>query len=131
MNVLDDRSIDQQSFSFRDLLGQDQWTTWTPTFGSLTVVGDTNYSGRYRVVGRNCQFQVKFSAGTSIASTAGTDYLNLPITAAGLTGHAVMTNDTTNIAVGNCHIDVGTSRCYLPSQVASGNTFNLAGWFEV
>jgi hypothetical protein len=42
-----------------------------------------------------------------------------------------MTNDTTNIAVGVCHIDHATSRCYLPAQAASGNTFTLAGWYEI
>lgn len=75
------------------------------------------------------QFQVEFSAATSIASTAGTDYMNLPIAQAGLAGMAVMTNDTTNIAVGLCHIK--SSRCYLPTQGASGNTFHLCGWYEI
>lgn len=131
MNQLDDMQLDDTSFAMRDILGQDRWTAWTVVFGSLTVVGATTYVGRYRIVGRQCFFQVKFSAATSIASVAGTDYLTLPFTAMGLTGSAVMTNDTTNVAVGNCHIDVATSRCYLPAQVASGNTFNLAGWFEV
>jgi hypothetical protein len=75
------------------------------------------------------QFQVQFSASVSIASTAGTDYLSLPVARVGLSGMAVMTNDTTNIAVGLCHID--TLNCYLPSQVASGNVFNLCGWYEI
>lgn len=100
-------------------------------FGSLTVVGATSYSGRYRIVGRQLFFEVQFSAATSIASVAGTDYLTLPVAAKGLAGHAVMSNDTTNVAVGNCHLDVATSRCYLPAQAASGNTFNLAGWYEI
>jgi hypothetical protein len=51
--------------------------------------------------------------------------------AKGISGMGVMTNDTSNIAVGVCHIDVATSRCYLPSQVASGNTFKLCGWYEI
>lgn len=132
MNALDGKQIDLHGFSYRDLLGQDAWITFTPAFGSLTVVGATNYSGRLRIVGRQCQFQVQFSAATSIASTAGTDYLTLPIpaAAASLSGMAVMTNDTTNIAVGVCHIDPATSRCYLPTQAASGSTFTLSGWYE-
>ena len=121
--------LDETSFAFRDLTSQDLWTNFTPVFGSLTVVGATNYSGRFRVVGRMLQFQVEFSAATSIASVAGTDYMNLPIAQAGLSGMAVMTNDTTNIAVGVCHIT--NSRCYLPTQGASGNTFHLAGWYEI
>jgi hypothetical protein len=122
--------VDPDSFAFRDLIGQDLWVSFTPIFGSLTVVGATSYSGRLRFVGKQCQFQVQFSAATSIASVAGTDYLTLPVAAKGLTGFAVMTNDTTNIAVGVCHIDVSTSRCYLPTQGASANVFNLYGEFE-
>ena len=123
--------IDLKSFSYLDSIGQDKWTVFAPVFGSLTVIGATSYTGRYRIVGRSLQFQVQFSAATSIDSVAGTDYLNLPITAKGLAGMAVMTNDTTNISVGVCHIDVFTSRCYLPNQTASGNTFNLCGWYEI
>jgi type II secretory pathway pseudopilin PulG len=123
--------FDQRSFAYRDLLSTDRWESFTPVFGALTVVGATSYTGRYRIVGRQCQFQVQFSAATSIASTAGTDYLTLPITAAGLSGIAVMTNDTTNIAVGVCHIDTGTSRCYLPTQAASGSVFTICGSYEI
>lgn len=131
MNELYNKSIDSTSFAFRDLLSVDRWESFTPTFTSLTVVGDTAYSGRYRIVGRQLQFQVELSAGTSIASTAGTTYMALPIEAAGLSGVATMTNDTTNIAVGVCHIDVTNSRCYLPTQAASGNVFNLCGHYEI
>lgn len=131
MNPFENQQIDQTSFSWRDLIGQDRWTDFTPVFGSLTVVGATTYTGRLRVVGRSVQFQVSFSAATSIASTAGTDYLTLPVTAKGLSGMATMTNDTSNIAVGVCHIDVTNSRCYIPTQGASGNTFTLSGWYEI
>ena len=123
--------VNRQGFAWRDLLGLDTWQTFTPVFGSLTVVGATSYSGRFRIVGRSLEFQVKFSAATSIASVAGTDYLTLPIPAIGLTGIGVMTNDTSNVAVGLCHIDVATSRCYLPAQLASGNTFNLFVKYEI
>jgi len=123
--------VDEKSFAYRDIKGQDVWVKFTPVFGSLTVIGATSYSGRYRIVGRKLEFQVQFSAATSIASVAGTDYLNLPATANGLAGMAVMTNDTTNVSVGVCHLDVATSRCYLPAQVASGNTFKLCGWYEI
>lgn len=133
MNELDDKFLEQSSFSWRDIQGQDKWTPFSPVFGALTIVGNPAYFGRYRIVGRQVQFQVKFSAGTSIASVAGTDYLTLPITAQALSlsGMAVMTNDTSNVAVGLCHIDVATSRCYLPSQVASANVFTLCGSYEV
>lgn len=131
MNELDDVHLDKESFSYDDIRGQDSWRSFTPVFGVLTVIGATSYTGRLRRMGKSVQFQVQFSAGTSIESAAGTDYLTLPVTAKGLAGMAVMTNDTTNVAVGLCHIDATTSRCYLPTQSASGNVFNLAGWYEI
>ena len=131
MNPFDDKILSEQSFAYRDLLGQDRWMEWTPVFTGLTVVGATSYSGRFRIVGKFCEFQVKFSAATSIASVAGTTYLDLPIAAKGLTGISVMTNQTTNVSVGVCHIDVANSRCYLPTQTASANTFNLCGSMEI
>ena len=130
MNALDDLHIDTQSFSYADLLGQDRWLPFTPSF-SLTVVGTPTYTGRFKIVGSMMYFQVSAVATTSIASTAGTHYLTLPRTAQGLGGVATMTNNTTNIAVGTCHVDVANSRCYLPTQAASGDTFLIAGWFEI
>jgi hypothetical protein len=129
MNELYNKTIDSTSFAYRDLLSVDRWESFDPTF-SITVVGTPTYEGRYRIVGKQLQFQVRLSATTSIASTAGTSYMELPIAALGIGGMAAMTNDTTNIAVGLCHIDVTNSRCYLPSQSASGNVFTVAGWFE-
>jgi len=131
MNELDDMKLDDAGFSYNDLLGKDKWTVFTPTFTSLTVVGATTYKARYRLVGKLCQFQVSLLAATSIASVAGTTYLALPMASRGLTGLLVMTNSTTNIAVGLGHIDVTNSRAYLPTQTASGNTFQLFGEFEV
>ena len=131
MNELGSIQFDPASFAYENLLGIDSWSSFTPVFGSLTVVGATSYTGRYRTVGAKLEFQVQFSAATSIASTAGTDYLTLPVSAAGLSGMATMTNNTTNISVGVCHIDVSTSRCYLPTQGASGNVFTLGGWYEI
>ena len=132
-NQFDDIKIDPNSWAFLELQDRDAWIVFTPVFGSLTVVGATSYSGRLRVIGRQCQFQVQFSAATSIASVAGTDYLTLPITASagGLAGIATMTDITTLKAVGVCHIDVATSRCYLPAQVASSDVFTICGSYEI
>ena len=124
-------NLDETSFAYLDITSQDAWKSWTVVFGSLTVVGATSYVGRYHIEGKVLRFQVRFSAATSIASTAGTDYLTLPIAARGIGGMAVMTNASTNIAVGLGHIDSLNTRCYLPSQVASGSTFNLCGWYEI
>lgn len=131
MNYFDNIEIDQQGFSFRDLKGMDLWQSFTPVFGSLTIVGATTYEGRFRIVGKQFQGQVKFSAATSIASVAGTDYLTLPKSAKGITGFGVMSNDTSNIAVGLCHLDTTASRLYLPTQTASGNIFNLYFTYEM
>lgn len=130
MNVFDGVQIHQAGFAYRDLLDVDQWDAFAPT-ASLTLVGTPTYTGRFRIVGKQCFFQISAVSSTSIASTAGTHYFDLPITAKGIGGVATMTNDTTNIAVGTCHIDVTNSRCYVPSQAASGNIFNICGWYEV
>lgn len=133
MNEFDDDILYKAGFSWRDLHGEDRWEAFVPVFGALTVVGATSYSGRVRTVGRQVFFQVQFSAATSIASVAGTDYLTLPITAKSqsLAGIATMQNLTTNVAVGVCVINVSTSRCYLPTQVASGSIFLLCGSYEI
>lgn len=131
MNRLDDIELSQESFSYRDIIGQDKWTVFTPVFGSLTTVGTPTYTGRMRIIGRSLEFQVKIVPGTTIASVAGSDYMNFPVSAKGLSGIAILTNQTTNISVGVCHIDVANSRCWLPTQTASGNTFNLVGSYEV
>jgi hypothetical protein len=123
--------VNEGGFSVRDLMGMDRWNSFTPVFGSLTVIGATNYTGRLRIIGKSIECQVKFSAATSIASVAGTDYLNLPIAAGGIAGFGAMTNDTANTAVGTCHLDVTTSRLYLPTQVASANTFTLYFTYEI
>ena len=129
--MIDERlpSMAQESFAFADLAGQDRWTEWTPVY-SFTTATALTVTGRFKVVGRQCFFQVK-SSGTSLATTAGTDYIALPLTAVGYGGTGMMSNDTANTAVGVGHIDVTNSRFYPPAQVASGNTFTFAGWFEV
>lgn len=129
-NALDNVKVDEKAFSWRDLLGIDRWDSFTPT-ASLTLVGTPVYIGRYRFVGKQCFFQISIVPGTSIASTAGTHYVALPTAAKGLGGQATMTNSTTKIAVGDCHIDTSTARAYLPTQAASADTFIVAGWFEI
>jgi len=129
MNELDDKTL-FDGFAKRDILGQDRWESFTVAV-SLTVIGTPTYVGRYRVIGRSCQFQVSLISTTSIASTAGTHYISLPMPANGIAGIATMTDDTTNIAVGTCHIDVATSRCYLPALIASADQFTVCGWFEI
>jgi hypothetical protein len=128
---VNDSQTDQKSFASLDLVGQDAWTVFTPSFTSLTLVGAPTYTGRFHIVGKQCWFQVNLLAATSIASTAGTTYMTLPINAHGLGGQATLTNLTTNVAVGVGVIDAVNGRCYPPSQTASGNTFSLCGWFEV
>ena len=132
MNALGElTTVNFGGFAYRDLTGTDRWESFDVT-GVLTLVGDPTYVGRYRLVGAQCFFQISAVAATSIATTAGTSYFDLPRAAAiGIGGVATMTNDSTNVAVGVCHIDVATNRCYLPSQVASGDLFHVCGWFEI
>lgn len=137
-------AINLGGFAARDLQGQDEWQRRDETaipFGtqfSLTLVGTGSYDLRWRRVGKSCQFQSSFSSTTSIATTAGTSYMVLPVLSykatgdpAGLSGIVVMVNMTTNVAVGNGVIDVTNSRAYLPTQAASGNTFAVWGEYEV
>ena len=121
-------ALDAASFSYRDILGRDVWTKFDPSFSGLTTVGTLAALGRLRITGRKTEFQVAVQATTSIASTAGTTYLVLPIPQVGYYGMATMTNATTNIAVGVCSVTNGA--CYLPAQLASGNLFGIAGWCE-
>lgn len=125
-------SLKMFSFSYRDLIGQDLWEARSLAATEYSFVTATNLTLtiRFRVIGRKCEFQVK-STGTSLDTLAGTSYIALPISAQGLGGMGVMTNDTTNVAVGVGHIDVATSRFYPPTQAASGNDFTFAGWYEV
>ena len=129
MNGLDDETLDQNSFSFNDIRGQDSWTAWTPTYSFATATGLT-VLGRYKIVGKQCFWQVK-SSGTSIATTAGTSYIDLPITAKGFGGVSQMFNDSANTGVAAGGISVGDSRYYPPTQGASGDTFIFSGWYEV
>jgi len=130
LNAFDNLQVDVNAFTYADITGQDSWSSFAPTF-SLTAVGDLTSVGRFRIVGKSLQFQVTVFGATSIASTAGTSYMNLPKAAKGLAGIAVMTDATTKIAVGVCHFDITNSRVYLPSQSASGDTFTICGSYEV
>ena len=128
-NPFDEKQVEEASFSYHDLLGQDRWNSWAVTYSfatatSLTVVG------RFKVVGRQCFWQVQ-SSGTSLATTAGTSYIALPIPAKGYSGIVNMYNATTNINVGTSGVDVTNSRAHLPSQIASANTFAFWGTYEV
>ncbi len=128
--MLDERiqHVDRRSFALADIEGRDKWESWTVVYSFATATSLT-VTGRFKVVGRQCFFQVK-STGTSLATTAGTSYIALPLTAIGLGGAGVMSNDTANTAVGIGHIDVTNSRFYPPTQGASANDFTFAGWFE-
>lgn len=129
MNLLDGKVLDQQSFAWRDILGQDKWEPWTPSYSfatatSLTVVG------RYRVVGRQCFCQVQ-SSGTSIVTTGGASYIAFPIAGKGYGGVGSMSNVTGKTQVGSGHVDVANSRYYPPSQSASADTFTFSWWYEI
>lgn len=108
----------------------DAWETWTPSFTNLTNVGSPTITGRWlRDVGR-VYVQVKIVPGTTSASTAGSTYFALPVPAAGLAGDGSMQDSTTQISIGDCVIDVANSRCYTPTQAATGDTMLIAGWYE-
>lgn len=123
--------VNKGGFSDRDLNGVDFWSTWTPTRTGWTDVGTPTVTARFKVVGKQCFFQVRVVPGTTCATTAGTSYIGLPITATGLGGDASMQNQTTNIAIGVCSFDVTNTRVYVPTQAATGNTLSINGWYEI
>ena len=128
-NPFDEKRISEQSFAFLDLTGQDKWTAWTPAYSFATATGLT-VVGRFKLVGKMCFWQVK-SSGTSIATTAGTSYIDMPVSAKGYGGSGVMANETTGISVGTGPVIVSTSRYMPPTQGASANTFIFSGSYEV
>ena len=109
------------------------WTSFTPSRTGWTDVGTPTVTGRYLQAGNLCFFQVKIVPATTTATTAGTSYIALPLTAgaSGMGGDGSMENITTLIAVGACAFDVTNSRVYVPTQAATGNSLSVAGWFEV
>ena len=129
MNELDDIRLEPESFSYKDIQGRDKWEVWTVSYSFATATNLT-VLGRYRVVGRQCFWQVQ-SSGTSIATTAGTSYIDLPVPAVGFGGVSQMFNDTANTGVAGGGISVSDSRYYPPTQGASANTFSFSGWYEV
>lgn len=129
-NPFDGINVAPENFAYRDLQDLDRWESFTVST-SVSSVGLLTTLGRYRIVGKECQFQTQLSAATSIATTTGVHYLALPIAAKGLAGEATMTNTSTNIAVGACAVNVSTSRCYFPTQTPSAAVFAVAGRYEI
>lgn len=128
-NYFNNVSIDEKSFALRDLLGIDLWDSFTVST-NVSTVGAPLFVGRYRFVGRECQFQAQLSAGTSIATTTGIHFFNLPVAAKGLAGEAVMTNTSTNVGSA-CAVNVSTGRVYLPTQTPTAGVLAVAGRYEI
>ena len=120
------------TFAYRDLIGQDRWeTTWVPVRTGWTDVGTPVVTARFTVRGKQCFIQVQVVPATTVATVAGTSYIGLPIPASGLAGDGSMSDVTTLVAIGACAFDVTNSRIYVPAQVATGDTLQIAGWYEV
>lgn len=107
------------------------WSTFTPNRTGWTDVGSATVTGRKCKVGNVGYFQVKVVPGVTTATVAGTSYIDLPFTAAGIGGDASMTDLTTFVSVGNCVVDATNSRVYVPAQAATSDSLNISGWFEV
>ena len=96
-------------------------------------MGSPTVTARYCQNGKIVFFQIKVVPGTTTATVAGTSYVSLPVSAgaSALAGEGSMMNITTLVAVGTCAMDVTNSRCYVPTQGATGNTLTIAGFYEV
>jgi hypothetical protein len=55
------------------------WTTWTPTFTSLTI-GNGTVTARYSQIGKNVSFQLRVLFGTTTTLTTSALSFTLPIT---------------------------------------------------
>ena len=131
-----DRSASQErQAAFSDVLALfniGSWASWTPTRTGWTDVGTAPVvTANYVRTGNIINFEIKVVPGTTVATTAGTSYVSLPVTAAGLSGDASMVDLTTLIAIGDCVIDVANSRVYVPTKIATGDSLLIAGWYRV
>ena len=124
-------NIRPYSSSYLDLIGQLTWKAWTPVRTSWTDIGTPTVTARFIIQGRVCRFQIQVVPGTTVATVAGTSYVNLPVMAKGIAGEGSMTNLTTLIAIGLCVIDITNSLIYVPTQTATGNTLDIFGSYEV
>lgn len=119
--------------TFRALVPADLglgWTSYTPTRTGWTDVGSPTVTARYTTDLNKVFFQIKVIPFTTVATVAGTSYVTLPVTAAGLAGDGSMGDLATFLAVGDCVIDVANSRCYVPTKTATGDSLLIAGWYE-
>ena len=121
----------KQTFSYKDLIGQDRWETWTPVDSGFVNVGTPTYYGRFREVGKQMFFQITIMAGTTTSSVAGTSYFGLPKQAVGLSGMTNAFDATALTPIDVCSIAVAASRVYTPAWAATGNVIKIAGWYEV
>lgn len=129
INQLDGFELFTQGFAFRDIIGQDRWTKFTPIRTGWTDVGAPTIAATWRDVGAQCFLQMRVAPGTTVATTAGTSYIDLPRPAAGISGEGSMQDFTTKLWIGGCMVDVTTSRLYVPTWAASGDTILLwASW---
>lgn len=119
------------TFTDRDSQGRDMWESWTPVRNSWTDVGSPAVYGRFRVVGRQCFFQALVVPATSVATTAGTSSIDLPMKASGFAGDVSMFDTVTTLSDGTGGIDVANSRAFVPTHGASANNIAVSGWFEV
>lgn len=107
------------------------WTPFTAVRTGWTDVGAPTVTARYSQIKNVCYVQVKVVPNTSVATTAGTSYIDLPLPAFGFTGTGGMSDLTTFIGIGDCVVDAATSRVYVPTQLATADTLAVACWFEV
>jgi hypothetical protein len=108
---------------------------WSPTFTSLTEVpggGSITKTGSYSRIGKYVYFTVQIvcTGGATTASTAGSTYCDLPITAS-IDDTCTVADTTTNVAIGNGAINGSTSSCYPATWGATGNTIIISGKYEV
>lgn len=108
--------------------------TWTPTWTGLTVVGAPTYAGRYTRIGNIVFVIVEITAGgaNTTASTAGVTFINnLPFTAAQYSSSVLVSNISTDIAIGAGHIRAAAAIVLTPTWAATNANIVISGWYEI
>jgi hypothetical protein len=100
--------------------------SWTPVATSLTIVTGATYTGSYTRVGNLVHFVISVATTGTTASTAGTTYFTLPVTAAE-NDVCTAVELTAFASRGNGVIAANTMRVYPPSWAATANTVVISG----
>lgn len=97
------------------------WSSWTPTFTTLTV-GNGTHASSYIQIGKTVVARLQFTLGSTSAMTTGTVTFTLPVTAVALAANCYLGTARINTSTSSPAIIymASTTTGGLKSQLASG-----------